>query len=148
MHFVKSLNQQKMRQIKEIIIHCTATEAGKDFSVKDIRTWHVQKGWKDVGYHYIIRIDGTIEKGRDISKIGAHCKNHNSYSIGICYVGGLLQSRPSDTRTKEQRSALVMLLTMLLELFPNAKIYGHRDFAKKDCPCFDAKKEYAYILNS
>lgn len=132
-----------MRQITEIIIHCADTPAGRDDCADDIRRWHkTEHGWSDIGYHYVIDIDGTIEAGRDLEKAGAHCTGHNANSIGICYVGGKLFNKPADTRTDAQKASLLLLLKYLRQRYPKAKIYGHRDFAQKACPCFDAKTEY------
>lgn len=133
-----------MRRIKEIIIHCSATPEGKDYTVSDIDKWHKARGFRCIGYHYVIYRDGSIHTGRTIDKIGAHCKGHNSYSIGICYIGGLDSSgkRPKDTRTPEQKASLLALLKDLKTKFPDARIYGHRSFANKACPSFDATKEY------
>ena len=133
------------RIINEIIVHCSATPEGKDYSVADIRKWHKQQGWSDIGYHYVVYRDGTIRDGRDVNISGAHCVNHNSHSIGVCYIGGVASDgkTPKDTRTPSQRIALKQLLTELLMLYPNARIYGHHDFDKgKACPSFDAKNEY------
>lgn len=132
-----------MREIKEIIIHCSATPEGREVTVEDIDRWHKQRGWQGVGYHYVIYLDGSIHPGRDITKIGAHCSGHNRYSIGICYVGGLDKNmKPKDTRTPEQKEAFIYLLKKLRIRYPDAVIYGHRDFANKACPCFDARDEY------
>ena len=133
------------RIITELIVHCTATPEGRDYTVNDIRTWHRQQGWSDIGYHYVIYRDGTINPGRDVDTIGAHTAGHNTNSIGICYVGGCATDgkTPKDTRTPEQRQALTALLKMLREIYPSARIYGHRDFTNmKACPSFDARKEY------
>lgn len=135
-----------MRRIDKIIVHCTATPEGRDVSVNEIDLWHRQRGFRCVGYHYVIGLDGTVDVGRPISEIGAHCSGYNSHSVGVCYVGGLdKDGRPKDTRTTRQKSALIELLTALREQFPKARIFGHRDFAAKACPCFDATKEYANI---
>lgn len=132
------------RNIKEIIVHCTATPEGRDYDIPTIRSWHLARGFSDIGYHYVISRDGTIMKGRSESISGAHCTGHNSVSIGVCYVGGLEKDgkTPKDTRTPEQKKALLELLRELKAKYPRAKIYGHRDFANKACPCFDATKEY------
>ena len=129
-----------MRQITELIIHCSATPEGKDFSAADIDRWHRQRGFKMIGYHYVIRLDGTIEQGRPPEMVGAHCTGHNAHSIGICYIGGLAPNgRPKDTRTPAQKDSLWALVQALLKQFPNATVHGHREFANKDCPCFDVK---------
>lgn len=131
------------RKIKEIIIHCSATPEGKDFTVADIRAWHLQQGFSDIGYHYVIYRDGSVHKGRDINISGAHCTGHNSISIGICYIGGLTPDGvPKDTRTDAQKKALLRLLKELKKLYPNATIHGHKEFAAKACPCFEVKDEY------
>lgn len=105
--------------------------------------WHKSRGFKRIGYHYLIDLNGEVLKGRDIETIGAHCKNHNAHSIGIAYVGGLsTDGTPKDTRTDEQKDALFCLLSSLHKQYPKAKIYGHNDFANKACPCFDVKAEY------
>lgn len=136
-----------MRNIKEIIVHCSATPEGKDFTVEDIRKWHLARGFKDIGYHYVIYRDGSIHKGREESVIGAHCTGHNSYSIGVCYIGGVAKDgkTPKDTRTEAQKESLVELLKELKAKYPKATIHGHREFANKACPSFDAKKEYSTI---
>lgn len=134
------------RVIKEFFVHCTATAEGKDFKAADIRRWHMAapNNWSDIGYHYVIDLDGTVEKGRDEEKAGAHVSGRNANSIGVVYVGGLASDgkTPKDTRTPEQKVALKAVLKMLKIKYPNAVIYGHRDFANKACPCFNAKKEY------
>lgn len=135
-----------MRQITEIIIHCSATPIGKNYTVEDIDKWHKAKGWKGIGYHYVIYLDGSVHKGRPEEEIGAHCKGHNSNSIGICYIGGLDEfGEPEDTRTDKQKEALIVLLKALKTKYPAATIHGHREFAAKACPCFDAKEEYKYL---
>ena len=133
------------RKITEIIVHCAATPEGKDFTVEDITRWHKQRGFRTIGYHYVVYRDGSVHPGRPEGEIGAHCTGHNAGSIGICYIGGVAADgkTPKDTRTAEQRKALLMLLRSLREKYPKAKIYGHRDFAAKACPSFDAKREYA-----
>lgn len=136
------------RWIDEIIVHCTATPEDDDVTVEQIRNWHVKgRGWKDIGYHYIIRLDGSVYNGRPVSMVGAHCGGHNAHSIGVCYVGGLAADgkTPKDTRTPIQKTALRQLLKTLKKTYGNAKIYGHRNFAAKACPCFDAQAEYADI---
>lgn len=135
-----------MRKINLIIIHCTATVEGHDYTVSTIDSWHRQRGFDCIGYHYVIYRDGTVHTGRSIYKVGAHCKGYNANSIGVCYVGGVgKDGNPKDTRTPQQRDALVNLLMRLKRQFPNAVIRGHRDFAAKACPSFDATTEYADI---
>lgn len=139
-----SLNK---RNIKELIVHCSATPEGKDYSVDTIRQWHLQRGFSDIGYHYVIYRDGSIHIGRDESIIGAHCTGHNTNSIGVCYIGGCATDgkTPKDTRTTEQKQSLVKLLKELKTKYPQASIHGHRDFANKACPSFDATKEYSSL---
>ena len=139
--------KKSKRRIDEIIVHCSATPEGQDYTVEDIRRWHRQQGWSDIGYHYVIYRDGTIVNGRDVDITGAHCAagGHNQHSIGICYIGGMTKGmkKEKDTRTTAQKDSLLGLLKDLKELYPNAKIYGHHDFDRgKACPCFDAKNEY------
>lgn len=132
------------RAINEIIIHCSATAEGKDYTTSQIKQWHLARGFSDIGYHWVIYRDGSIHQGRDESKVGAHCTGHNSYSIGVCYIGGCSTDgkTPKDTRTENQKASLIKLLKELKMKYPKAKIYPHYKFANKACPCFDAEKEY------
>ena len=135
-----------MRSIDKIIVHCSATREGQHVTVQQIRQWHLQRNFADIGYHYVIYLDGTVHKGRPLEKAGAHCKGYNAHSIGICYVGGLdRQGKPKDTRTAAQKAALLSLIRELRQRFPRATVHGHREFANKACPCFDAKKEYSQV---
>ena len=135
-----------MRQINEIIVHCTATKEGQNFKVDDINRWHKQRGWNMIGYHYVVYLDGTIHQGRSEDQIGAHCLKHNTNSIGVVYVGGLdNEGRPKDTRTEAQKKGLRQILTELKRKYPKASIHSHKDFAPKACPSFDATKEYKDI---
>lgn len=130
-----------MREINEIIVHCTATESGVDYSAKDIDQMHRARGFKQIGYHFLIRLDGTIENGRDVSLIGAHCKGHNRHSIGVAYVGGLLCGRPKNTMSAAQMETLIHLLRLLLAMYPTIrKVSGHNQYSNKACPCFDVPK--------
>jgi N-acetyl-anhydromuramyl-L-alanine amidase AmpD len=149
------------RKITEIIIHCSATPDGKDYTVDDLRRWHKQQGYADVGYHYIVYRNGILAQGRDVNIIGAHASGHNAHSIGICYIGGMNaeNTQPEDTRTLRQKARLLSLLVDLRKLYPNARIIGHRDLSEdkngngiiepsewmKACPSFDAKSEYHRI---
>ena len=137
-----------MRKIEQIIVHCSATPEGKNVKIDDIDQWHKAKGWRCVGYHYVIHLDGSIHQGRKENRVGAHCGGKNGTSIGVCYIGGLAKDgkTPKDTRTDAQKESLLKLLSELKGRYPNAVIYGHRDFAAKACPCFDAKNEYADIV--
>ena len=141
-----------MRKIDKIIIHCSATPEGRDVTVEEIRKWHVEeRGWSDIGYHIIIDRDGSVQTGRPLERKGAHTRGENDNSIGICYIGGMEKKQvkgkwvSKDTRTTDQKEALLDMLCYFKNLNPKAKIYGHRDFSKKDCPSFDAKEEYAFI---
>ena len=133
-----------MRKINKIIIHCTATPEGREVTVKDVRSWHAQRGFTDIGYHYLIMLDGSIKNGRPIELSGAHTLGHNYDSIGIAYVGGMTKDmkKAKDTRTPAQKVALLSLLAKLVTEYPDVEIYGHRDFSDKECPSFDARKEY------
>lgn len=136
-------------EIKTLIIHCSATKEGKNFTAKDIDRWHKERGWNGIGYHYVVTIDGDIQPGRPETVIGAHCAagGQNRCSLGICYIGGLDKSgRAKDTRTPAQRVALRSLLQRLKTKYPKAVVRGHCDFEKgKACPCFNAKDEYAIL---
>lgn len=132
-----------------IIIHCTATPEGRDHDAADIRNWHVNgNGWSDIGYHWVIRLDGTIEKGRPEHIAGAHAKGYNRNTVGVVYVGGCdADMQPKDTRTPEQKKALHCLIIDLKKRYPQAIILGHCDLpgVAKACPSFDAISEYANI---
>jgi N-acetylmuramoyl-L-alanine amidase len=138
-----------MRYIDKLIVHCTATPQFKDFDVEDVRDWHVKgNGWSDVGYHWLVKLDGTVQEGRPIERIGSHVRGQNKSSIGIAYVGGMDKDMNEwiDTRTPEQKDAIFNLLMDLKFQFPDAVVYGHNDFTdKKVCPCFNAKEEYKEI---
>lgn len=134
-----------MRKLNGIIVHCSATPEGKDFTVADITKWHIARGFNTIGYHYVIYRDGSVHTGRPIEQIGAHCQGHNADTVGVCYIGGLASDgkTPRDTRTLAQKDALVNLLLSLKHKYPSISwIRGHRDFANKACPSFDATKEY------
>ncbi|GIM49402.1 N-acetylmuramoyl-L-alanine amidase [Capnocytophaga stomatis] len=141
--------KKSKRSIKFLVIHCTATPEGREHSVADIDRWHKQRGFTEIGYNYVIQLDGTIQTGRDVDKTPAHVEGFNKESIGITYVGGVDKStfRPKDTRTEAQKKALTLLLKELRKLYPTAQILGHRDFpnVKKACPSFEAKNEYKNI---
>lgn len=127
-----------------IIVHCTATPRGREVSVADIDRWHRARGFAGIGYHYIVKLDGTVERGREIERAGAHCKGYNSRSIGVAYVGGVEADgvTPADTRTDDQRVALRRLIEHLRREYGIRRVHGHRDFAAKACPSFDATAEY------
>lgn len=139
------------RVIEYIVYHTSAT-ADQDIGAKEIREWHKARGWRDIGYHFVIRRDGSIEKGRPLNQIGAHVRGYNSRSIGICMVGGKKTIRGWEPNyTHEQWVTAGYLATRLLEIYPDAQLKGHRDFSPdrnrdgritrdewiKECPCFD-----------
>lgn len=135
-----------MRKINLIVIHCADTFAGMDIGVKEIRQWHLDRGFNDIGYHYVIRRDGTVETGRALEKAGVHAQGYNTRSIGICYAGGRdIDGKAVDNRTDAQKKAMRELVAELLERFPGAEVCGHRDLpgVRKACPCFSVKYEFA-----
>lgn len=157
-----------MRTISEIIIHCSATPEGKDYTVSDIDRWHKARGFCSpsgihIGYHFVIYRDGSIHPGRPLSETGAHAgSSHNPHSIGVCYIGGVDAKNSKiakDTRTEAQKASLLSLLKDLKTKFPEARILGHRDTSPdlnhdgvisknewlKACPSFDAASEYAHL---
>lgn len=134
-----------MRTITLLIIHCAATREGRDYGVADIDRWHRAQGWKNgCGYHYVVRLDGTVERGRPEAMVGAHCKDHNLHSIGICYIGGCAaDGTAADTRTPAQKKSLTALIMELKQRYPKAIVVGHHTLnPHKACPCFDAVHEY------
>lgn len=137
------------RNIKEIIVHYTATPQGENFTVEQIRQMHLANGWSDIGYHWYIDLNGNIFKGRDENLVGAHTVGHNTISIGICYCGGCpprsnknWQNIGIDTRTPAQKAALINLIWELKRRYPYATVHGHNEFANKPCPGFNAREEY------
>ena len=133
------------RRINEIIIHCTATPEGREVSLEELYNWHKARNFIDIGYHFVVHIDGTIESARPLHMIGAHCEGHNAHSIGISYVGGTRSDdpqKPKDTRTEAQRAQIWNLVFYLLRYFPSATIHGHNEYAAKACPCFNVKQEW------
>ena len=154
-----------MKKIDAIVIHCSATRAGMDVRASDIDKWHKERGFACIGYNFVIDLDGTVEVGRPLTMDGAHCntkgvscESYNKHSIGICYVGGLDKNgNPADTRTPEQKKALIHLVYNLIDTHPGIiEVIGHRDASPdkngdgvisrnewiKDCPCFDVKSEF------
>ncbi|RCL01018.1 MAG: hypothetical protein JSC188_000761 [Candidatus Tokpelaia sp. JSC188] len=138
-----------MRYIDEIIIHCSATSEEKEFTIEDIDRWHRERGFDCIGYHFVVLRDGRVQNGRPIEKIGAHTKDHNSETIAICYIGGLQADGKiaKDTRTSEQKTALMTLCKDLLENYPSIrKISGHNEYAAKACPSFDVRSDLLGML--
>jgi len=146
-----------MREVKYIVIHCSATKEGVNVSAATIDTWHKRRGWNGIGYHYVIGIDGKIEAGRPVNTMGAHVGGGgNRASIGIAYIGGVdANLKAKDTRTEAQKKSLIKIIEILKNIYPEASIHGHRDYSvdkdgdgvephefMKMCPCFDAEVEY------
>ena len=138
-----------MRTIDHIVIHCSATREDRSLTVAELEENHRCRGFRGIGYHYYIRKDGTVINTRALELVGAHAKGHNSYSIGICYEGGLdADGRPADTRTPEQTEQFILLLMRMVKIFPGVRIRGHRDMPgsiPKACPCFDAEGVFGYL---
>lgn len=137
-----------MNKPEFILIHCAATKEGADFSAADIDRWHRDRGFRCVGYHYVVRLDGSYQRGRQDLDEGAHCpqESMNRRSVAICYVGGLdAKGNPKDTRTEAQKRTIITLIRTLRGRYGNLPVMGHRDVkgVAKACPCFDAMKEHA-----
>ena len=133
-----------MRKIDKIFIHCSATPEGRDIKMETIKSWHVKgRGWRNIGYHFVIELDGTLKVGRPMEQIGAGVKGHNEHSIHVCYVGGLDKNKKAkDTRTEAQRETLNTIIGGLLKEYPDASVHGHNEFSNKACPSFDVQKEF------
>jgi N-acetylmuramoyl-L-alanine amidase len=130
--------EKATRPIKELIWHCTATPAGRNVTVDQIRQWHKERGWQDIGYHYVVMLDGTVFSGRPINTVGAHVAGHNSGTIGAVYVGGVDADflGAADTRTPAQKKAMLELTKALNRLYSFKRISGHNEYAPKACPSF------------
>ena len=140
-----------MRDIKRIILHCTATYERQSVTIEDVRRWHTSapRNWKDVGYHYLILQDGTIEHGRNVQVQGAHVKGENVDSIGIAYCGGLLENGDvADTMTSYQDMSFLMLVNSLRNVFGHLTLHGHNEFSNKACPGFDVQDKYSFLLDA
>jgi len=133
-----------VRDIKRIILHCSATPPGMDIGADTIREWHLHRGWSDIGYHYVIRLDGIIETGRPLNVMGAHVRGHNRNSVGICYVGGVdYNDRPQDTMNGRQRDSFTRLVYALcITLNRSLAIHGHNEFSPKACPSFEVADKF------
>jgi hypothetical protein len=130
------------RRITEITMHCSATKPCVDVGVDEIRSWHLARGWSDIGYHYVIRRDGRVEEGRPSDVPGAHARGHNAESLGLCLVGGVGHNgEPDANYTRQQWAAAADLVGRLVQENPGAKVIGHRAYfgVTKACPCFNAK---------
>lgn len=141
---IYNANTKKRAHTDYIAVHCSATTEKMDIGAADIDKWHRAKGWACIGYHYVIRRNGTVEKGRDESVIGAHVQGHNENSIGICMAGGVSADDVNKAVNNFTPAQFASLKTLLLELkkkYPKAKIQGHRDFpgVAKACPSFSVK---------
>jgi N-acetylmuramoyl-L-alanine amidase len=135
-----------MRDINKIILHCSATPEGRDVKVDDIRRWHLANGWDDIGYHFCIYADGSIHRGRDLDKSGAHTYGHNRNSIGICYIGGVdKEMNAKDTMTEMQDIAVLELVKSLRLIFGKLSLHGHNEFSSKSCPSFDVQDKYKFL---
>lgn len=136
-----------IRKVTYLVVHCSATRCNQSYSVEQLRADHLARGFKEIGYHFFISRNGTLHHPRPIAEQGAHAYGFNKISIGICYEGGLDEyGNPADTRTWQQKEALLDVLGMLKILYPQARILGHCQLSpgiKKACPCFDAGREYA-----
>lgn len=140
-----------MRDLKRIILHCSATPEGREVSVETIREWHTDpsprgRGWSDIGYHYVIHLDGKIELGRPIEVQGAHVSGENEDSIGICYIGGVdAANEPKDTMTVLQAIAFVEIVKSLRLIFGKLSIHGHNEFSTKACPSFSVEEKFGFL---
>tara|TARA_R110002074_G_scaffold387792_2_gene570105 strand:+ start:715 stop:1182 length:468 start_codon:yes stop_codon:yes gene_type:complete len=145
---IQEFKKNRRLKIEKLIVHCSATREGKHITIETIKDWHVNgNGWSDIGYHYVIHLDGAIKKGREDNVHGAHCKGQNSRSLGICYIGGVEEDgkTPKDTRTCKQKESLECLLMTLKAIHTDSTVCSHNDFANKACPSFNATEEYKYI---
>jgi N-acetylmuramoyl-L-alanine amidase len=139
------MGRPNMRSIRKIIIHCADTPASMDIGAEEIRRWHTDpppkgRGWSDIGYHHVIRRDGTVEAGRAHEVAGAHVISHNSDSIGVCMVGGRGKDNAAEANfTRAQWAALERLVGMLTRLYPDATVHGHNEFSSKACPAFNVQ---------
>lgn len=137
------------KETEYIVIHCSATKASMNTDAKEIDRWHRQRGWRKIGYHWVIRRDGVVEEGRDLGEVGAHAKGFNHNSVGICMVGGIDdKGEPENNYTDEQWKALEQLVWQMKLPYPDAEVLGHCDLpdVKKACPCFDVRKWWETVL--
>jgi len=138
-----------MRKINELIWHCTATPEGREVSVKEIDSWHRQRGFSGIGYHKVVHLDGSVSEGRPESQVGAHVANRNANTIGYTYVGGVDANdvkKAKDTRTPAQKATMIRLTKEAIEKHGLERVSGHRDYSTKACPCFNARAEYSQYL--
>lgn len=138
----------KALESQRIILHCSATPPAMDVDVYDIREWHLARGWQDVGYHFVIKRDGTIQAGRGLDIAGAHTRGNNN-SIGICYIGGVnVEHDPEDNMTAVQDVAFRDLVKWLRIMFGDLAVYGHNEFSSKACPSFDVVERFGALFCS
>ena len=136
-----------MREINSVILHCTATKEGIDVSLDTIKNWHLGRGFSDVGYHYVISLDGKIVLGRNVFTQGAHTSSKNEKSIGVAYVGGLdKDGNPKDTMTLYQDISFMRLFEALSVTFGNLELHGHNEYSNKACPSFDVQSKYKFLI--
>jgi N-acetylmuramoyl-L-alanine amidase len=127
-----------MRPLNRVILHSTATPEGRNVTVDEIRQWHLDRGWADIGYHFVIYRNGQIKLGRPIAEQGAHTLGHNEDSIGVVYVGGTDQSgNAKDTRTPAQKISTRLLLVYLRLRYQANEVLGHKQCTHTECPSFD-----------
>ncbi len=140
-HTLETTTQKENpRPIDKIVVHCSATPATRDIGSDEIRTWHLSRGWNDIGYHYVIRRDGTVEPGRPEVKVGAHARGLNHTSIAICLIGGQsVKGVPQYNFTQAQMRMLIGCVKDLQARYPRAKVHGHNEFSEKACPTFDVR---------
>ena len=132
-----------MRKIEKLIVHCSATKPDMNIGADEIREWHLKRGFSDIGYHFVIRRDGTLERGRPLDLTGAHCKGYNKRSVGICLIGGVdYDNEPQINYTAKQWSLLAQLISSFLLIYPDLRVAGHNEFSTKACPCFDVPEWY------
>ena len=135
-----------MRELKRIILHCTATRESQAVSVADIDKWHRARGFKKIGYHYVIHPQGELSLGRPVADQGAHVKHENVDSIGVAYIGGLTDTgEVADTMTIHQDVTFLMLVRSLRMVFGNLTLHGHNEFSNKACPSFDVQEKYSFL---
>ena len=132
-----------MRKIDLVVLHCSATPVTMDIGAEKIKEWHTSapRNWSDIGYHYVIKLDGAIEEGRPLERAGAHARGHNKNSIGICLVGGVDENnKPKNTMTEAQEISLKALLLDIDDMVGEVKVIGHNEVSSKSCPSFDVQE--------
>ena len=136
-----------MRKLDQIVLHCTATPEGRHVDVDTIRGWHKARGWSDIGYHFVVYLDGSVHVGRDVSKVGAHVSGHNATTIGVVYVGGTdAAGKAKDTMNAAQETAVVNLVKALREKYGPLTLHGHNEYASKACPSFNVKDKFGWLV--